>query len=198
MKSIIKVSIYCIYAGFFCWLIGAIGFIILSLQPREEPLSKADGIVVPTGASQRITRGMHLLESQMADKLLVTGGGKEVNYDSYLSLNFPGLSNSSRSKITWENSSQNTRDNALAIKDWTHKHKIKSLIIVTSNYHKYRTIAEIKYQLPDTELQVSEINSNKCSFPGLIYNYGCFKILFLEYNKLLAFYVFKLLKVRIY
>jgi uncharacterized SAM-binding protein YcdF (DUF218 family) len=199
MRGNFKLLAYFFTILFVTWIAGGVLFTILSLKEENIQLKKADAIVVPTGAAHRISHAVSLLDhKQLGDKLLITGGDKKVNHNQYLGLNFPGLNNKTRRAITWENSAQNTRDNAVAIRNWAQEYNINSIIVVTSNYHKFRLFAEIKHQTPNIDIQISLVNFPGCKMEEVFYSYNCLKTLFLEYNKLLAFYIFKIFGVRIY
>jgi uncharacterized SAM-binding protein YcdF (DUF218 family) len=48
--------------------------------------------------------------------------------------------------------SLNTRENAIETRRWAERRGFHSLIVVTSNYHMPRALAEIAHQLPEVAL----------------------------------------------
>lgn len=58
------------------WAMGFVGF--AAFQPQPAPLAKSDGIIVLTGGEGRITRGLDLLRSGAAPRMLISGVDPEV------------------------------------------------------------------------------------------------------------------------
>ena len=58
------------------WALGFAAFVIL--LPLPAGLAKTDGIVVPTGAQGRISRGTELIAKQVARRMLITGVDRRV------------------------------------------------------------------------------------------------------------------------
>src|SRR6185312_1210430 len=145
------------WIGFFTMAITAVGLVLLaggfiwffSLIPNEEMQlnRKADGIVVLTGAATRIPDAIQLLADDRGKRLLISGvyhatKAKEIAritplYAKYFSC-----------CIDLDRSALNTYGNALQAKRWAHDHNFNSLIVVTSNWHMPRAMAELEHQMP--------------------------------------------------
>ena len=54
--------------------------------------------------------------------------------------------------IDLDRSALNTFGNALETRRWAREHNFNSLIVVTSNWHMPRAMAELTHQLPDVTL----------------------------------------------
>ena len=63
--------------------------------------------------------------------------------------------------IDLDRSALNTFGNALEIKRWAREHNFNSLIVVTSNWHMPRAMAEVTHQLPDVTLIAYPVLSEK-------------------------------------
>ena len=163
-------------AGFvlMVWLIGFVWF-AFSL-PQAAPLREAtDVIVVPTGGSGRIDRGIELLRRDSAGKLLVTGVFEEVRPQEFAAQY--GLSAKEMDCcVVLGFSALDTRGNARETAEWIREGKYRSLRLVTSDWHMRRAASELGPVLPAGVTVVQDAVSTE---PSL-------KMLFLEYHKLLA------------
>ena len=118
---------------------------------EEAPLTRdADGIVALTGGASRITDAIELLASGRGKRLLISGANRATNSNEISRLN-PEFDRWVRCCVDFDRS-LNTFGNALEIRRWVEERGFRSLIVVTSNYHMPRALAEIGYQLPDVAL----------------------------------------------
>ena len=130
------------------------GFLwFLSLLPLQETDSQqhADGIVVLTGGDFRVRKGLQLLSEGRAKRLLVTSEPPSASL-SNLSALVPGFDRLIGCCVDIDYVAANTAGNALAACQWTKGLGFKSLIIVTSNYHMTRALAEFQYRHPHVQL----------------------------------------------
>ncbi len=133
-------------------LIG-VGFIwfIRHVPAEEVPLDRnADGIVALTGGASRIADAIELLASGRGKRLLISGAYRATNSKEISRLN-PEFDRWVRCCVDFDRS-LNTLGNALETKRWAESRGFRSLIVVTSNYHMPRALAEIAHQLPDIAL----------------------------------------------
>src|SRR6478752_8463612 len=132
----------------------AAGFIAFLAQLRGAEIApdrKADGIVVLTGGSSRVSDAMELLAAGYGKRLLISG----VHPTSAISDISRSLSDNQSLLgccVDLDRSAVNTRSNAAETRRWVHERGFKSLIVVTSNYHMPRAIAEMSHAMPDVEL----------------------------------------------
>ncbi len=166
-------------------VIGFAGFIWL-LPARQVALgSNADGIVVLTGGTSRISDALELLASGRGKRLLITGvnpgtttgdiAREVVNYAKLLSC-----------CVDFDYSAQNTYGNAIQARRWAIEHGFHSLIVVTSAYHMPRALAELAHQLPDATLIPFPVVSDRLRIEPWWSSGDTARLVLSEYLKYLA------------
>jgi uncharacterized SAM-binding protein YcdF (DUF218 family) len=110
----------------------------------------ADGIVALTGGASRIADAIELLASGRGKRLLISGAYRATNSNEISRLN-PEFARWVRCCVDFDRS-LNTLGNAVETRRWAENRGFRSLIVVTSNYHMPRALAEIAHQLPDVAL----------------------------------------------
>jgi uncharacterized SAM-binding protein YcdF (DUF218 family) len=132
----------------------AVGFVrfIAQLHGAEiQPAGNADGIVVLTGGSSRVSDAMELLAGGYGRRLLISGV-HPTNAASDISRSLSDNQSLLNCCVDLDRSAVNTRSNAAETRRWVHERGFKSLIVVTSNYHMPRAIVELSHAMPDIEL----------------------------------------------
>jgi uncharacterized SAM-binding protein YcdF (DUF218 family) len=117
-----------------------LGFVWFVRHVPAEEVSlnrEADGIVALTGGASRITDA-------------ISGANRATNSNEISRLN-PEFERWVRCCVDFDRS-LNTLGNAVETRRWAESRGFRSLIIVTSNYHMPRALAEIAHQLPDVTL----------------------------------------------
>jgi uncharacterized SAM-binding protein YcdF (DUF218 family) len=110
----------------------------------------ADGIVALTGGASRIADAIELLASGRGKRLLISGANRSTNSNEISRLN-PEFERWVRCCVDFDRS-LNTLGNAIETRRWAESRGFRSLIVVTSNYHMPRALAEIAHQLPNVAL----------------------------------------------
>jgi uncharacterized SAM-binding protein YcdF (DUF218 family) len=131
--------------------IGFVGFLSQLHGTEVKPAREADGIVVLTGGSSRVSDAMELLAAGYGKRLLISG----VHPTSAVSDISRSLSDNQSLLgccVDLDRSAVNTRSNAAETRRWVHERGFKSLIVVTSNYHMPRAIVELSHAMPDVAL----------------------------------------------
>lgn len=156
------------------WLLGFAWFAATLPQPAPAA-GKTDVIVVPTGGSGRIARGIELLRQGSAEKLLVSGVFEDVKPREFAAQY--GLSPREMDCcVVLGFAALDTRGNARETAEWIRQGEYGSLRLVTSDWHMRRSRNELEQVLPEG---VEVIEDAVSSEPSLW-------MLFLEYHKWLA------------
>ena len=131
--------------------IGFVGFLSKLRGAEMKPAGNADGIVVLTGGSSRVSDAMELLAGGYGKRLLISGV-HPTNAVSDISRSLPDNQSLLSCCVDLDRSAINTRSNAAQTRRWARDRGFKSLIVVTSNYHMPRAIVELSHAMPDVAL----------------------------------------------
>jgi uncharacterized SAM-binding protein YcdF (DUF218 family) len=137
--------------GFVGAALGFVGFLSQLRGAETKPGRNADGIVVLTGGSSRVSDAMELLADGYGKRLLISGV-HPTNAVSDISRSLPDNQSLLGCCVDLDRSAVNTRSNAAETRRWAHERGFKSLIVVTSNYHMPRAIVELSHAMPDIAL----------------------------------------------
>ena len=131
--------------------VGFVGFLTQLHGVEVAPAGRADGIVVLTGGSSRVSDAMELLAGGYGKRLLISGV-HPTNAASDISRSLPDNQQLLSCCVDLDRSAVNTRSNAAETRRWVHERGFRSLIVVTSNYHMPRAIVELSHAMPDIRL----------------------------------------------
>jgi uncharacterized SAM-binding protein YcdF (DUF218 family) len=148
LRAVIVGSMAILFVG------AAVGFIAFLSQLRGveiKPARDADGIVVLTGGSSRVSDAMELLAAGYGKRLLISGV-HPTNAVSDISRSLPDNHSLLGCCVDLDRSAVNTRSNAAETRRWARERGFTSLIVVTSNYHMPRAILELSHAMPDVTL----------------------------------------------
>jgi len=132
----------------------AIGFLwFVWCVPKDEVVlgRGADGIVVVTGGASRISDAIELLSEGRGKRLLISGVHPATTSREIARL-MPEYGRLIACCVDLDHSAVNTVGNAVETRLWAKARGFHSLIVVTSNYHMQRAMAELAWHLPDVEL----------------------------------------------
>ena len=121
------------------WVIGFVAFCLYALSFKYQSPERVDGIVVLTGAGERIPAASDLLGQGYADRLLISGVHASVRPEELLASFSPDV----RHCVSLGYQATDTRGNAREIADWTRKNKLESILLITSFYHMPRSLFEV-------------------------------------------------------
>lgn len=128
------------------WLAGLILFTRIIPSGPLNDIETTDGIVIFTGGRTRLDVALDLFQQKKAKYLLISG----VNPESTLSQKVNLMPN--KANITLGYSALDTFGNAAEAAAWAYSHRIKTLRLITSNYHMPRSLFELRHLLPDIEI----------------------------------------------
>jgi uncharacterized SAM-binding protein YcdF (DUF218 family) len=160
----------------FLWFIGKV--------PSEEvTLDRgADGIVALTGGASRINDAMELLQHGRGKRLLISGLNRSTTLGEIARLN-PEFAATVRCCVDIDRS-LNTLGNARETKRWTERQQFRSLIVVTSNYHMPRALAELAHQMPEVALIAYPVVTDRLKADAWWTKGAPARLMVLEYVKL--------------
>jgi uncharacterized SAM-binding protein YcdF (DUF218 family) len=158
------------------WALGFIWFAIALPQPA--PGGKSDAAVVLTGGKGRIDRGLETLERGWSERLLVSGVGREVKPHEFAA-EYKVNSGVMACCLTLGYEAVDTRSNAQETAAWIARNQVKTLRLVTSDWHMRRAAMELRAAAPDGVI----------IFEDAVPTQPSLRILFIEYHKLLARFV---------
>lgn len=150
-----------------------IGFFIFtgSIERSQLEPRTADGIAVLTGGAARIDKAMKLLTQQKAKRLLITGVNRTTSTEELKQLASQGDQLFSCC-VDIDKEARNTIDNATETSQWVARNHYTSVIVVTSNYHMPRALAELARVMPGVTLIPYSVVDNNVhldrwwTFPG--------------------------------
>jgi len=131
--------------------VGFVGFLSQMHGAEIKPDHQADGIVVLTGGSSRVSDAMELLAGGYGKRLLISGV-HPTNAASDISRSLSDNQSLLSCCVDLDRSAVNTRSNAAETRRWARDRGFKSLIVVTSNYHMPRAIVELSHAMPGVAL----------------------------------------------
>jgi uncharacterized SAM-binding protein YcdF (DUF218 family) len=160
----------------FLWFVGSV--------PTEEVSidRPADGIVVLTGGASRIADAMELLAAGRGKRLLISGVHPTTSSSELARLS-PAYGPWMRCCVDLGHAAVNTTGNAVETKQWVTDRGFHSVIVVTSNYHMPRTMAELRRQMPDVALVPFPVVTDKMRSEAWWSSPPTAKLLFSEYLK---------------
>lgn len=154
------------------YVLGYALFVVLLPKPADD--RRTDGIVVLTGGAKRLERGIDLVERGRAQRLLISGVDRTVRpvelaerYEVDEAL-FDCCVDLGRESI-------DTRSNGAETARWVKQKKLKTIRLVTTDWHMPRARFELSQQLGEEIGVLSDAVESNPSFSTL----------FTEYNKYL-------------
>ncbi len=155
------------------WALGFIWFAVALPQPAGDV--RSDGVVVLTGAKGRIDRGLEAVQQGWAPKLLVSGVDRDVKPHEF-AIEYRIGSLQMACCVTLGFAATDTATNARETADWIAGQDLKSVRVVTSDWHMRRAVMELRKEVPATVIIVEDAVPTQ---PSL-------RMLLLEYHKLLT------------
>jgi uncharacterized SAM-binding protein YcdF (DUF218 family) len=155
------------------WALGFLWFAVALPVPADQ--EKTDAVIVPTGGPGRIAQGLAILDQGLAKKMLVTGVDREVTPQEF-AIEFKVSPEQMQCCVTLGFAAVDTRSNAAETAQWVEDNQIRSLRLVTTDWHMRRAAAELNRTLPGGVVVIRDAVPSQPTLANL----------FLEYHKLLA------------
>jgi uncharacterized SAM-binding protein YcdF (DUF218 family) len=147
----IKTKLIIVLVLFLVWGVGLWQFTTLIPDAPATDTTHTDAIVVLTGGGLRLERGFQLLMEGRAPRMFISGVEDGLTVATLLDKKeyhaFAG-------KVPVENitlgyKARSTKGNASEIAEWAGREHIKSIRLVSGNYHIPRSLFEIHQAAPD-------------------------------------------------
>ncbi len=144
----------------------------------------ADGIVVLTGGTSRVSDALELLAARRGKRLLITGVNPGTT-TADIAREIPNYRSLLTCCVDLDYSAINTFGNATQARLWATDRGFHSLIVVTSAYHMPRALAELTHQLPHATLIPFPVLSDRLRIEPWWSNGDTTKVVVSEYFKYL-------------
>ncbi|MBV8751577.1 MAG: YdcF family protein, partial [Hyphomicrobiales bacterium] len=156
---------------------------VASVPTEEVTIDRpADGIVVLTGGAWRIADALELLAAGRGKRLLISGVHPTTSSSELARLS-PAYGRWMACCVDLGHAAVNTTGNAIETKQWVTDRGFRSVIVVTSNYHMPRTMAELRRRMPDVALVPFPVVTDKMRSEAWWSSPPTAKLLFSEYLK---------------
>lgn len=141
----------------FAWFLGLMAFIAAIPLVVRDATTRTDAIVVLTGGRDRLAEAFRLLDAGLAPRLLITGVAPGVTLAQViegLGENRDAAPSAALQEccITLGYEAGNTVGNAAEGAAWVRANNVRSVRLVTANYHIQRSRLEFRRTLPDIDL----------------------------------------------
>ncbi|MEM6475513.1 MAG: YdcF family protein [Pseudomonadota bacterium] len=156
------------------WGLGFLWFTVALPQPATGE-ETTDAVIVPTGGAGRIAQGLEVLNQGLAENMLVSGVDPEVTQDEFAAEFEVGAAQMDCC-VTLGFAAVDTRSNAAETAQWVKRNNVRSLRLVTTDWHMRRAASELNRTLPKDVTVIRDAVPSEPSVASL----------FLEYHKLLA------------
>lgn len=175
--------------GFVLWFGGLVWFIEDMPQGTPNMTFKTRAIVVLTGGNNRIAEGFRLLAQESATThLLISGVRRGASLKAVIQgSGFKGPYNAAQVSLDYR--STTTVENAQNVAVWLKRKQIKSIRLVTANYHMRRALIEFDRSLKGVKIIPHAINPLESGGDTWCKDYKIFCLYLNEYHKYLGAFV---------
>ena len=184
-RSPLRLALAAVGAVAAIFVAGFAGFLFNLPSTEVQPERKADGIVVLTGGSSRVSDAMELLAAGYGKRLLISGV-HPASAAADISRSVQEGQGLFSCCVDLDHSAVNTRSNALETRRWARERGFKSLLVVTSNYHMPRAIVEMSHAMPDIALVPFAVVGDKWREEPWWSSGATFRLVLSEYVKYVA------------
>ena len=176
---VVAVALVAVVAGFVVFA----NSVVATHAPADP---RAEGIVVLTGESQRIDDALRLLAEGRASRLLISGVNPSVSAGALANTVDPQMEAVLACCVDLGRDARDTSGNAAETRTWADERGFRSLIVVTSDYHMPRSLAELSGALPGVTLVPYPVASTNLKLDAWWSDGHAFDLLLREYGKYLV------------
>jgi uncharacterized SAM-binding protein YcdF (DUF218 family) len=156
-------------ALFLAWLAGLVWFALT--LPGPAPLTTAtDGVVVLTGGSGRLARGLEVLDAKAASHMLVSGVARGTSRKQLAKA--AGIPLAKLDTTDLGDEAVDTRSNAEETARWVARNNYRSIRLVTSERHMRRARLELAQTVPASVTVIPDSVPVEPGQPGIIREYS--------------------------
>lgn len=173
------------------WMAG-LGWFINQITVKADLKPSAqicDSIIVLTGGSERIRRGFELLLDGKGSSLFISGVGEGTTTGQLIAANITNKNQQAKlakMNIILGRTALDTRSNAQEVRDFIDHEQLKSIRLVTANYHMPRALLEIERRIPTTQIIPEPVFPEDFHRNGWWKHAGSLRLVLSEYMKYLA------------
>ncbi len=185
----IKKILLWLFALLALWSAGLMWFVAQIPAAAIAASARADAIVILTGGKGRLEYGLQLLAEGKGKALFITGVGNASRED--LLRQAPSDTHDALMALPPEvirlgHQAENTIGNAEETAHWISSKNIRSILLVTSNYHMPRAVSEFNAAVPGLTLIPAPVFPDNFNMNGWWQRDDDRDRLLTEYHKLLA------------
>lgn len=134
----------------FLWGVGLIAFTLAVPTAHFERAESVDAIVVLTGGPDRINYGLTLLAQHKGERLFISGVNELATVQEVLRQATTNVPEEMKPRVAIGRAANSTIGNAEETAGWIATNRVRSLRLVTANYHMPRSMVEFRAVLPRT------------------------------------------------
>ena len=181
LARVIGLASFCIFVLF---LVGFLWFTKeIERFARTSPEMAADGIVVLTGGEARIQSALERLRQSPGSRLLISGVHPETTRSAIERATHGEHADLFACCIDIDRVALDTVGNAEQARIWADRHGMRSLILVTSDYHLPRSMMEFRRKLGEIEIFPLPVRSDAGNQPAQLAEPGVFRVVIPEFMK---------------
>ena len=185
MSRLIRFLFTTIMLLFMAWAVGLFWFITLIPSHAAEDTLTTDAIVVLTGGGGRLEHGFELLVAGRAPKLFISGVEDGVTLTSLLRKReyFAFSGHIPEGSVELGYQAHSTLGNAEETAKWAARAQVKSIRLVTGNYHIPRSIYELHATMPDVTIIPEPVFPSYFANNGWWQSASSIRLVMSEYHK---------------
>ena len=149
-----------------------LGFaLFVILLPRPATLVRTDAVVVATGGQGRIARGIDMIATGRARRMLITGVDRQVKPAELAQAQRVSMKIMACC-VDLGREASDTRSNGIETATWVRRNQYKSVRLVTTDWHMRRARFELEHALGPEVLVVPDAVRSDASLAVLVREYN--------------------------